>query len=117
MKNPINAQPNCLQGKQLPANWRAQAAQRAAAAEAAYLNRIENAWRQGPEKGFSGSLSRDARLNQDRADSGHDGPQVRFDGQMQLVEDRADGWQLWRDNATGASVWRRLGWRDVLGEK
>jgi len=99
------------QGKPLPDNWKAQAPARAKAAEADYLARLENAWR-GPLNGSrEGITARDARLTTDaahhRADSG---PQasIRMDGAaMELIDSRADGWEQWRNAATGASVWRR----------
>lgn len=60
-RNPhISTQP--VSGQPLPSNWRQQAAQRAAEAEAAYLERQANAWR--PATG-SGSLVREARLSGD----------------------------------------------------
>lgn len=117
MKNPINATVNCLPGQQLPANWKAQAGNRAAAAEADYLNRLQNAWRHQQEPRQTQSLTRDARLTQDRADGGRGGPQERFDGRMVLIEQRADGMELWRDETTGFTVWRRLSWNDICGQK
>jgi hypothetical protein len=98
------------QGKPLPSDWKAQAPAKARAAEAAYLDRVENAWR-GPLNGSrEGITARAARLTNDsahhRADSG---PQasIRMDGAMELIDSRADGWEQWRNAITGASVWRR----------
>lgn len=44
-RNPINAQPLPIAGQRLPSNWREVAAQRASLAQADYLWRIQNAWR------------------------------------------------------------------------
>jgi hypothetical protein len=98
------------QGKPLPSDWKAQAPARARAAEAAYLDRTENAWR-GPLNGSrEGVTARDARLTSDaahhRADSGAQAS-IRMDGAMELIDSRADGWEQWRNTTTGASVWRR----------
>ena len=95
------------QGRQLPTNWKAQASATARAAEADYLRRMENAWR-GPLNGSrEGITARDARLHNDsaRADSGPQ-PTTRMDGAMQMVA-RQDGWEIWRDSVSGATVWRR----------
>jgi hypothetical protein len=99
------------QGRKLPTDWKAQAPVKARAAEANYLARMEAAWR-GPLKGSrEGVTARDVRLTQDsaphRADSGPNGS-VRLDGEMKMVGRQDDGWELWRDSATGATVWRRL---------
>ena len=96
------------QGKPLPSDWKAQAPAKARAAEAAYLDRLENAWR-GPLNGSrEGLTARAARLTNDaaaRADSGHHGA-VRMDGTMRLVG-RQDSWEIWKDSVTGATVWKR----------
>jgi hypothetical protein len=107
MKNiTVNAQA----GRQLPADWKAQAPAKAKAAEAAYLDRVENAWRSPLNGSREGLTSRDARLTTDaahhRSDSGHHAA-VRMDGAMELIDSRADGWEQWRNAATGATVWRR----------
>jgi hypothetical protein len=94
-------------GQQLPNNWKAQAPPRARAAEADYLDRIENAWR-GPLNGSrEGVTARSARLTNDsaRADSGPQ-PTVRMDGAMRLVG-RQDDWEIWKDSVSGATVWKR----------
>ena len=41
----LNGTPHVPQGQQLPPNWRADAPARAQAAEAAYLERLQNAWK------------------------------------------------------------------------
>jgi hypothetical protein len=98
------------QGRQLPTDWKAQAPVKARAAEADYLARMEAAWR-GPLKGSrEGITARDVRLTQDaalRSDSGPKGS-VRLDGEMKMVGHQDDGWEVWRDSATGTIVRRRL---------
>ena len=103
-----NISVNAHQGKQLPANWRAQAQATARAAEADYLARMEAAWR-GPLNGREGIKARDARLTNDSASRRDSGPEatVRMDGKMQLVGRQGDGWEIWRDSATGSTTWRR----------
>jgi hypothetical protein len=98
---------NAHQGKPLPSNWRAQAPEKARAAEAEYLARVEAAWR-GPLNGSrEGITARDARLTNDSC-RGDSGPQAttRMDGTMQLVG-RQDNWEIWRDSVSGATVWKR----------
>ncbi len=116
---------NPLQGQQLPSNWRAEAQARARAAEASYLDRLQNAW-QGSSKTAQNGMPavQSCRLRQDslphhphNGGKGSAGRQDRFDGQMVLVEERADGWQHWRDSTTGVNVWRRIGWEDVYGRR
>lgn len=128
-RNPINATPLPLQGQPLPANWRSVAAANAKQAEAAYLDRLQNAWRNaGNSAQQNMPPMRAARLTSDSAERPHNGPDAsacngpgrredRFDGQMVLLEERADGWQHWRDATTGATVWRRLSWSDVVGKR
>ncbi len=96
------------QGQPLPSDWKAQAPATARAAEAAYLTRMENAWR-GPLYGSrEGITARDARLTNDSASRSDSGSQatVRMDGTMRLVG-RQDDWEIWRDSTTGATVWKR----------
>lgn len=96
------------QGKQLPTNWKAQAPATARAAEAAYLARMENAWR-GPLNGSrEGITARDARLTNDSAARVDGGPQAttRTDGAMRMVA-RQDDWEIWRDSVSGVTAWRR----------
>jgi len=49
------------QGQPLPKDWQAMAKQRANAAEAAYVDNIQNAWRSSNQE-QSGSIARDSRL-------------------------------------------------------
>lgn len=117
MKNPIAISSNCPQGQKLPADWQRQAKANAAQAEAAYLDRLQNAWKGA---GVNGQRylppMQAARLRQDSGHCAHH-PHHRFDGEMELVEERADGMQLWRDKASGTMVWRRLQWADVVGRR
>ena len=98
-------------------------------ATAAYQERLENAWKNaGNTANQNQPPMRAARLTNDSADYAHDGHnssgsrvsggrQERCDGQMKLIEERSDGWQYWRDSTTGATVWRRIKWSDLVGEK
>jgi len=129
VRNPINAVPGCLQGQKLPANWQSMARDNAIQATAAYQERLENAWKNaGNTANQNQPPMRAARLTNDSADYAHDGHnssgsrvsggrQERCDGQMKLIEERSDGWQYWRDSTTGATVWRRIKWSDLVGEK
>lgn len=129
MTNPRNITPHALQGKPLPSNWRNVAKQNAEQANAAYLNRLQNAWRNaGTNAANHLAPMQAARLRSDSMDYAHSGHnvggervlnqgQTRCDGQMQLIEERSDGWQHWRDATTGATVWRRIEWADLIGQK
>ena len=89
-------------------------------AEQAYLDRIQNAWRNaGNNAQQNEPLMRAARLTTDAADNAHDGYQAgyRFDGQMVLERIDANGFQEWRDASTGVIVRRRLAWDELLGRK
>lgn len=124
--NNVNVTPQALPGRQLPPGWQRCAHEVAKAADTAYLDRIQNAWK--TPLGNQGNTIQQARLQNPRQDSAigsspqqpkarSDGQQSRFDGQLVLVDDRADGWQQWRNNTTGATIWRRLQWPDVVGRK
>jgi hypothetical protein len=124
--NSVNITPQALAGRQLLPGWEQRAHEVGKAADAAYLDRLQNAWK--TPLGNQGNTIQQARLQNPRQDSAigsspqqpiahHDGQQSRFDGQLVLVDDRADGWQQWRDNTTGATIWRRLQWSDVVGRK
>jgi hypothetical protein len=126
MKNPIAITAQALQGQQLPPGWQQRAHEVGKAADAAYLDRLQNGWK--TPLGNQGNTIQQARLQNPRQDSASgssqqqpnaqsDGQERRFDGQMVLVDDRADGWQQWRDNTTGATIWRRMTWSDVVGRK
>jgi hypothetical protein len=124
-RNPINATPLPLQGQPLPSNWRSMAASNAKQAEAAYLDRLQNAWRN------AGSMAqqnmppmRAARLTNDSADHPHNGPkasgpkvsaiggrQDRCDGTMKLIYDDGNGNQRWADEF-GNTCWIKRGPKD-----
>lgn len=53
-----------LSGQKLPPGWQRQARQRAEMADAAYLNRLQNAWKGSDTNGSSGNIMRDCRLRQ-----------------------------------------------------
>ena len=115
---------NPLQGQQLPSNWQAGAQARARAAEADYLARMQNAWKNTSKPQGEVPPIRACRLTQDSVPhhphnegKGSAGRQDRFDGQMVLLEERPDGWQHWRDSTTGATVWRRLDWSELVGQR
>jgi hypothetical protein len=132
MKNPIAITTAPPAGQQLPYGWASRAQAVAKQASDAYLDKLQNAWKQ--PSNIQGNLIQQARLNSrndssqaphntdaqkrhDGAQDRFDGAQHRFDGALVLIEERSDGFQLWRDNVSGATVWRRLGWKDVIGEK
>ena len=120
MKNPRNITAHCLQGQPLPAKWRQNAPAMAKQAEQAYLDRIQNAWRNaGNNAQQHQPPMRAARLTTDAADQAHNAHQVghRFDGQMVLERIDASGFEEWRDPTTGAIIRRRLTWSELLGEK
>jgi len=124
--NPIAITTQALAGRRLTPGWEQRAHEVGKAADAAYLERLQNAWK--TPLGNHGNTIQQARLQNPRQDSASesspqqpkarsDGQQSRFDGQLVLVDDRADGWQQWRDNTTGATIWRRLQWSDVVERK
>ena len=99
---------NAQAGRQLSPGWKAQAPVLARAAEADYLSRMENAWRAPLNGSRAGITAREARLTNDSAPRNDNCLQaVRIDGAMKLVDSRADGWEQWRDEFSGATVWRR----------
>ncbi len=122
-KPTINATVQPLQGQQLPTSWKQEATTRGKQADENYQQAIENAWkRPGNEAG----IMQRARLGS-RLDSGfvghqqqnrqrQDGHNERLDA-LELIEERADGWACYRDRQSGAVVWRRLAWSEVLGQK
>ena len=118
MANPRNITPHCLQGRKLPENWRQLAPGAAKQAEAAYLDKIQNAWRNaGNNAQQNQPPMRSARLTTDAADPAHNAHQPRFDDQMVLERTDANGFEEWRDLTTGAIIRRRLSWKDIIGEK
>ena len=112
-RNPINGTTPPIAGRPLPADWQRQARAKALQAEAAYLDRLENAWKQPLRQSREGITARDARLCADsashRGDSGDNGPEatIRMDGKMQLLGREGD-WEIWRDSVSGATVRRRM---------
>lgn len=126
-KPPINGTVPPHQGQPLPRDWKTQAAQRASDANAAYLERLQNAWKGAASPASSSSPIQQARLRGDAADYPHQHShppsngarkaEIRRDGELVLVESRADGWELWRDATTGSSIWRRIDWSDVFGKR
>jgi hypothetical protein len=118
MANPRNITSHCLQGQPLPANWRQLAPGAAKQAEQAYLDRIQNAWRNaGSNAQQNLPTMRAARLTNDAADPAHNAHQPRFDGRLVRERTDANGFEEWRDTTTGAIIRRRLTWRDIIGEK
>jgi hypothetical protein len=99
MKNPINGTVPPHQGRQLPHNWAAMAGARAVQADAAYINALENSWRQPLGKQVA-NPGRDARLTNDSH-----GRSDRVDSQLRLIGEDGD-WQVWRDEH-GTTVRRR----------
>lgn len=113
MKNPsVTVAPPA--GRPLPANWRQLAPQAAAQADRDYLDRLQNAWRSSPQQ--NPSAIRGARLTTDAADPASSS-QPRFDGRLVMERVDADGFEIWRDDTTGAIVRRRLTWDDIIGKK
>lgn len=113
MKNPsVSVQPPA--GRPLPANWAKLAPQAAAQADRDYLDRLQNAWRGSPQQ--NPPAMRAARLTTDAADPAGSS-QPRFDGRLVLERADADGFEIWRDDTTGAIVRRRLTWDDIIGKK
>jgi hypothetical protein len=115
-RNPINGTTPPIAGRPLPADWQRQAQAKAAQSEAAYLSRLENAWRRplmarSALNAFLDEMqpqSHDPRHTNDsaRGDSGPNG--VRLDGQMLLVGKEGE-FEVWRDSVSGATVRRKLG--------
>ena len=81
-----NIKINPLQGRKLPGNWQQQAKTIAASADAAYLDRITNAWR-GNLTTTNNSIIANAQIT--RGDS-------RMDG-LKLVQDE-DNFEVWESN-------------------
>lgn len=77
-------------GARLPAQWQAEAAARAAAADAAYLHHIENAWRRPAQTGAQATIPtiQSCRLVQDSA---------RADSELVMIGRDGD-WELWQDS-------------------
>ena len=118
MANPLNITAHCLQGRKLPDNWRQLAPGAAAAAEAVYLDKLQNAWKQAgnnAQQHLPPMVA--ARLTVDAAEPAHSGHQSRLDGQLVLERTDANGFEEWRDTVTGAIIRRRLSWKDIVGEK
>lgn len=61
MANPrFSVQPQA--GQKMPPNWQQQAKARAEAADQAYLDRLQNAWKGSDTSGSSGNIMRNSRL-------------------------------------------------------
>lgn len=114
---PINARVVPMAGQQLPPDFM----QRTQNHGGAYDRRpLEDLWR---TPNWAGKLNGGAVTNvvqmarmtsqptqqphTDRADSGASGAQVRTDGAMVCIERRKDGWEYWRDDVTGTTIWRK----------
>jgi hypothetical protein len=121
--SPIHASVQPLQGQQLPASWKQEATTRGKQADENYQQAIENAWKRPSNEA---GIMQQARLR-NRMDSGfvghqqqnrqrQDGHNERLDA-LELIEERGDGWACYRDRQSGAVVWRRLAWSEVLGQK
>jgi hypothetical protein len=100
VKNPRNLEIHPLPGKQLPTDWRHQAAARAAEADRNYTSAIENAWRQPLGRQNIVNPGRDARLTNDSH-----GRSDRMDSTLRLVAEDSQ-WELWQDSH-GRTVRRR----------
>ena len=111
MKNPLNAQPQPLAGRRLPADWQQQAAARAALADANYARTVENAWRRPLTYGMDRlasmgivSLTKSAQLSQQNTDSLNRSD--RLDSELRLVG-RDGEWEVWQDSH-GATIRKRV---------
>lgn len=62
----INVTPHIPHGQQMPGDWKAHSAARKAAAEAAYLNKLQNAWKSPLNKSNDSDIF-NARLTSDSA--------------------------------------------------
>jgi hypothetical protein len=100
VKNPRNLEIHPLPGKQLPTDWRHQAAARAAEADRNYASAIENAWRQPLGRQNIPNPSRDARITSDSHDRSD-----RMDSALRLIAEDSQ-WELWQDSH-GRTVRRR----------
>ena len=65
-----------MQGQPLPSDWKAKAKDRARLAEADYLWRLENGWKQGSEN-IDPNIMRASRLSSDSKRSSQEELQVR----------------------------------------
>ena len=65
----MNVTPHMPQGQQMPANWQAHSAARKAAAEASYLNKLQNAWRATLTKTNESEIFNARLTNDSRNDS------------------------------------------------
>jgi hypothetical protein len=100
VKNPRNLEIHPLPGKQLPHDWRNLASARAVQADAAYLQNLENAWRQPLGRQNIVNPGRDARLTNDSH-----GRSDRMDSTLRLIAEDSE-WELWQDSH-GRTVRRR----------
>ena len=105
-----NFTPQPPAGRQLPSNWRAIAPTIAADADAAYMHRLQNAWRgRGNETLIQGAMLSNHQQPAPaapprRIDSRSD---ARFDGTMRLISED-ETMQLWRnDDGTTVQIMKR----------
>lgn len=101
-RNPHNLSVHPAQGRQLPRNWREMATVRAAAAEAAYLDFIQNAWKGQRHPNETIPTIRSCRLVCDSAPQ----PAARLDSELRLVGRTDDGFEIWSDSH-GTTIRRR----------
>jgi hypothetical protein len=100
VKNPRNLEIHPTPGKRLPIGWEHQAAARARSADTAYLQNIENGWRQPLGRQNIVNPGRDARLTNDSH-----GRSDRMDSTLRLIAEDSE-WELWQDSH-GRTVRRR----------
>ena len=65
----MNVTPHIPHGQQMPAGWQANSAARKAAAEASYLNKLQNAWRATLTKTNESEIFNARLTNDSRNDS------------------------------------------------
>ena len=109
-----NFQAQGAQGQKLPDDWKIQAERNRREFDEIYKNRIENQWRQ-PHKDHG--IMQAARLrpvNHDRADSASPVKpidridSVRMDDNGMVLVSTQDGWEIWQDSFTKATIWKRV---------
>jgi len=108
-----NFQAQGAQGQKLPDDWKIQVEKNRREFDEIYKNRIENQWRQ-PHKDHG--IMQAARLrpvNYDRTDSAFPVEpidridSVRMDANGMVLVSQQDGWEIWQDSFTKATVWKR----------
>lgn len=101
MANPHNLSVHPVQGVPMPQGWQHQAAARAAAADANYLDRLQNAWRGSQNPRATVPAIQSCRINADSAAQ----PAARLDSELVLIGS-SEEWETWRDSH-GAIVRKR----------